>query len=147
RKYDHNPHEDDSPDHHKDQLYNIEFDPEKHHNLIENPNYGPEVKALQKELARLRKTTGLTPQPTRCPSMKASRRNCRIRKSGEPESKCLPHICPRPFRWRRWPIRRWFPEDCDITGWVQLEITARVSYQQRGVAGSHLRQRLLHCRG
>ena len=66
-KYIHYPHGDGSPDHHKAELYNIEFDPEEHHNLIDNPKYVPEVKALQKELARLMKTTGLTPQTDKMP--------------------------------------------------------------------------------
>ena len=35
--------------------------------MIDNPKYVPEVKALQKELARLRKTTGLTPQTDKMP--------------------------------------------------------------------------------
>jgi len=66
-KYIHYPHGDGGPDRHKPELHNIEFDPEELHNLIDNPKYVPEVKALQKELARLMKTTGLTPQTDKMP--------------------------------------------------------------------------------
>ncbi len=66
-KYIHYPHGDGGPDRHKAELYNVEFDPEEHHNLIDNPKYAGQVKALQKELGRLTKQTGLTPATDKMP--------------------------------------------------------------------------------
>ena len=48
-KYTHYPHGDGGPDRHKAELYNIEFDPEERHNLIDNPKYGGVVKQMQAE--------------------------------------------------------------------------------------------------
>jgi N-acetylglucosamine-6-sulfatase len=59
-KYIHYPHGDGKPDRHKAELYNLEFDPEERHNLIDNPKYSRVVKELQKELARQMKAVGLT---------------------------------------------------------------------------------------
>ena len=59
-KYTHYPHGDGQPDRHLAELYNIEFDPEERHNLIQNAKYAPVVKQLQGDLARLMKATGLT---------------------------------------------------------------------------------------
>jgi N-acetylglucosamine-6-sulfatase len=59
-KYMHYPHGDGRPDRHMAELYNIEFDPEERHNLIENPKYASVLKDLRRELERLMKATGLT---------------------------------------------------------------------------------------
>ena len=66
-KYIHYPHGDGKADRHKAELYNIEFDPGELHNLIENPKYTSELKALQKELQKLMKATGLTPETDKMP--------------------------------------------------------------------------------
>jgi arylsulfatase A-like enzyme len=66
-KYMHYPHGDGTPDRHKAELYNIEFDPDERYNLIDKPKYSPVVKDLQKELARLMKATGLTPETDKMP--------------------------------------------------------------------------------
>ena len=66
-KYIHYPHGDGKPDRHKAELYNIEFDPDERHNLIDNPKYGSAAKDLQKELARRMKATGLTPETDKMP--------------------------------------------------------------------------------
>jgi N-acetylglucosamine-6-sulfatase len=66
-KYIRYPHGDGSPDRHKAELYNIEFDREERYNLIDNPKYARVVKELQKELARLMKATGLTPETDKMP--------------------------------------------------------------------------------
>jgi arylsulfatase A-like enzyme len=66
-KYVHYPHGDGRPDRHKAELYNIEFDPEERHNLIDRPKYAPVVKELQGELASLMQHTGLTPQTDKMP--------------------------------------------------------------------------------
>lgn len=66
-KYMHYPHGDGKPDRHKAELYNIEFDPEERHNLIDRPKYAPIVAELKRELARLMKETGLTPETDRMP--------------------------------------------------------------------------------
>jgi N-acetylglucosamine-6-sulfatase len=59
-KYIHYPHGGVKPDRHKAELYNMEFDPDERHNLIDNPKYAAKVQELQKELDRLMKATGLT---------------------------------------------------------------------------------------
>ncbi len=59
-KYIHYPHGDGKPDRHKAELYNIEFDPEERHNLIDNPKYTTEWKRMMGELGRVMKETGLT---------------------------------------------------------------------------------------
>jgi N-acetylglucosamine-6-sulfatase len=66
-KYIHYPHGDGTPDRHKAELYNIEFDPGELHNLIDNPRYQSELKVLQQELTRLLKATGLTPETDKMP--------------------------------------------------------------------------------
>lgn len=60
-KYVHYPHGDGSPDRHKAELYNIEFDPEERHNLIDRPKYADVVRDLKAELVELMAATGLTP--------------------------------------------------------------------------------------
>ncbi len=66
-KYVHYPHGDGGPDRHMAELYNIEFDPEERHNLINNPKYANVVKELQAELTRLMLETGLTPDTDKMP--------------------------------------------------------------------------------
>src|ERR1044071_2008825 len=66
-KYIHYPHGDGSPDRHKAELYNIEFDPEELHNLIDNPKHASHLKNLQQELTRLMLATGLSPQNDKMP--------------------------------------------------------------------------------
>jgi arylsulfatase A-like enzyme len=66
-KYVHYPHGDGRPDRHKAELYNIEFDPDERHNLIDRPKYAPVVKDLQGELASLMRQTGLTPEVDKMP--------------------------------------------------------------------------------
>jgi N-acetylglucosamine-6-sulfatase len=66
-KYIRYPHGDGSPDRHKAELYNIEFDREERYNLIDHPKYARVVKELQKELAHLMKATGLTPETDKMP--------------------------------------------------------------------------------
>ena len=66
-KYVHYPHGDGGPDRHKAELYNIEFDPEELHNLIDNPKYAPVVAKLKAELARLMANTGLRPASDKMP--------------------------------------------------------------------------------
>lgn len=60
-KYIHYPPGDGSPDRHKAELYNIEFDPEERRNLIDNPKYAEVLAGLKRELARRMEETGLTP--------------------------------------------------------------------------------------
>ncbi|MEY3172530.1 MAG: hypothetical protein RLZZ436_443 [Planctomycetota bacterium] len=66
-KYSHSPHGDGSPDRHRAELYNIEFDPEERHNLIDRPKYQPVVQQLQRELERVMAEVGLTPASDRMP--------------------------------------------------------------------------------
>jgi N-acetylglucosamine-6-sulfatase len=66
-KYSHSPHGDGSPDKHKAELYNIEFDPEERHNLIDNPKYAHVVKEMQAELLKVMKEAGLTPETDKMP--------------------------------------------------------------------------------
>jgi arylsulfatase A-like enzyme len=60
-KYVHYPPGDGTPDSHLAELYNLKNDPEERHNLINDPRQAAKLKGLQKELARLLKTTGALP--------------------------------------------------------------------------------------
>lgn len=66
-KYIHYPHGDGGSDRHLAELYNIEFDPEERHNLIDNPKYATVLQQLQAELARRMQETGLTAETDRMP--------------------------------------------------------------------------------
>jgi N-acetylglucosamine-6-sulfatase len=66
-KYSHSPHGDGSPDRHLAELYNVEFDPEERHNLIDRPKYQPVVRQMQAELLRVMAEVGLTPETDRMP--------------------------------------------------------------------------------
>ncbi|MGV2337547.1 MAG UNVERIFIED_CONTAM: DUF4976 domain-containing protein [Planctomycetaceae bacterium] len=66
-KYSHSPHGDGGPDRHQAELYNIEFDPEERHNLIDRPKYQPVVQQLQRELERVMAEVGLTLASDRMP--------------------------------------------------------------------------------
>lgn len=66
-KYSHSPHGDGGPDRHKAELYNIEFDPEERHNLIDRPKYAGVVKEMKAELLKTMSQVGLTPQTDRMP--------------------------------------------------------------------------------
>lgn len=67
RKYIRYPHGDGSPDRHMAELYDVQNDPDEHHNLINNPRYSAEVPQLRAELARLMAATGLTAANDRMP--------------------------------------------------------------------------------
>jgi N-acetylglucosamine-6-sulfatase len=58
-KYMHYPHGDGSPDRHLAELYDLEHDPQERHNLIDDPAQAGRLRALQAELARLARATGL----------------------------------------------------------------------------------------
>ena len=60
-KYMHYPPGDGSPDRHLAELYDLKNDPEERHNLSHDRRYAGKVRELQKELARLLKTTGALP--------------------------------------------------------------------------------------
>lgn len=66
-KYVHYPHGDGSADRYKAELYNVEFDPEERHNLIDNPKYSGVVEELKKEMAARMRETGLTPEKDHMP--------------------------------------------------------------------------------
>jgi N-acetylglucosamine-6-sulfatase len=66
-KYTRYPHGDGSPDRHMAELYNIEFDPEERHNLIDKPQYAKVVKRLRSELADLMEDLGLTEETDAMP--------------------------------------------------------------------------------
>ncbi|MBI5690307.1 MAG: sulfatase [Verrucomicrobia bacterium] len=66
-KYSRAPHGDGGPDRHRAELYNIEFDPEERHNLIDRPKYAGVVREMQAELARVMREVGLTPETDRMP--------------------------------------------------------------------------------
>ena len=66
-KYIHYPHGDGKPDRHMAELYNIEFDPEENHNLIDNPKYASIVKQMQAELVRLMRQANIDPQSDKMP--------------------------------------------------------------------------------
>lgn len=61
-KYVHYPHGDGSADRHMAELYNIEFDPEERHNLINHPKYAPVVEEMKHELIKIMADAGLTPE-------------------------------------------------------------------------------------
>jgi N-acetylglucosamine-6-sulfatase len=61
-KYSRSPHGDGSPDRHTAELYNVEFDPEERHNLVDNPKYAGVVKEMRRELVRAMKAVGLDPE-------------------------------------------------------------------------------------
>ncbi len=58
-KYTRYPHGDGSVDRHMAELYNIEFDPEERHNLIDHPKYAGVLHDMQAELSRVMQETGL----------------------------------------------------------------------------------------
>lgn len=60
-KYVRYPHGDGSPDRHLAELYDLKQDPEERHNLVNDPRQVRQLKARQKELARLLKHTGALP--------------------------------------------------------------------------------------
>ena len=66
-KYTRSPHGNGGPDRHPAELYNVEFDPEERHNLAANPKYAGVVKAMQRELLRVMKQVGLTPENDQMP--------------------------------------------------------------------------------
>jgi N-acetylglucosamine-6-sulfatase len=66
-KYIHYPHGDGKPDRHLAELYNIEFDPEERHNLINNPKYTGVIAELKAELGRLMAEAGLSDATDRMP--------------------------------------------------------------------------------
>ncbi len=66
-KYIHYPHGDGTPDRHLAELYNLEFDPEERHNLIQNPKYAGVVRQLRRELGQLMKAASLTPATDKMP--------------------------------------------------------------------------------
>lgn len=66
-KYSHSPHGDGSPDRHKAELYNIEFDPEERYNLIDRPKYADVVQKMQAELQRVMADVGLTKENDQMP--------------------------------------------------------------------------------
>lgn len=66
-KYSHSPHGDGSPDRHKAELYNIEFDPEERHNLIDRPKYADVVRKMQTELNRVMADVGLNAENDKMP--------------------------------------------------------------------------------
>ncbi len=66
-KYSRSPHGDGSPDRHMAELYNIEFDPEERHNLIDRPKYAAVVAEMQKELKRAMAEVGLTEETDKMP--------------------------------------------------------------------------------
>lgn len=66
-KFTRSPHGDGGPDRHPAELYNIEFDPEERHNLAANPKYAGVVKDMRRELLRVMKQVGLTPENDQMP--------------------------------------------------------------------------------
>ena len=66
-KYSRSPHGDGGPDRHQAELYNIEFDPEERRNLIDHPRYAGVVAELQRELLKVMREVGLTPENDRMP--------------------------------------------------------------------------------
>ncbi len=66
-KYIHYPHGDGSPDRHLAELYDMQADPEERKNLINDPGQSQQVVALQSELDRLMRATGLTPETDKMP--------------------------------------------------------------------------------
>ena len=66
-KYSRSPHGDGGPDRHQAELYNIEFDPEERHNLIDHPRYAGVVAEMQRELLKVMREVGLAPENDRMP--------------------------------------------------------------------------------
>jgi N-acetylglucosamine-6-sulfatase len=66
-KYSRSPHGDGSPDRHLPELYNIEFDPEERHNLAMIPKYASVLQQMQRELERVMRDVGLTPETDKMP--------------------------------------------------------------------------------
>ena len=66
-KYIHYPHGDGGADRHLAELYHLTSDPEELHNLINDPGCAKRVQQLERELVRLMKSTGLTPQTDKMP--------------------------------------------------------------------------------
>jgi N-acetylglucosamine-6-sulfatase len=66
-KYSHSPHGDGSPDRHKAELYNIEFDPDERYNLVDNPKYADVLSRMKGELAAVMRQVGLTAQNDKMP--------------------------------------------------------------------------------
>ncbi len=66
-KYSRSPHGDGGTDRHKAELYNIEFDPEERRNLIDHPRYASVVAEMQRELLKVMREVGLTPETDRMP--------------------------------------------------------------------------------
>lgn len=66
-KYTRYPHGDGSPDRHRAELYNIEFDPEERHNLAEHPKYAGVVRDMQHELTNALLAVQLTPETDKMP--------------------------------------------------------------------------------
>ena len=66
-KYSRSPHGDGGPDRHQAELYNIEFDPEERRNLIDHPRYAGVVAEMQRELLKVMREVGLTPENDRMP--------------------------------------------------------------------------------
>jgi arylsulfatase A-like enzyme len=58
-KYSRSPHGDGGPDIHMAELYNIEFDPEERHNLIQNPKYAHVLSDMKNELDKVLADVGL----------------------------------------------------------------------------------------
>lgn len=66
-KYTRFPHGDGTPDRHRPELYNIEFDPEERYNLAAQPKYAPVLRRMQRELTRAMNAAGLSPNNDRMP--------------------------------------------------------------------------------
>ena len=66
-KYSRSPHGDGGPDRHQAELYKIEFDPEERRNLIDHPRYAGVVAEMQRELLKVMREVGLTPENDRMP--------------------------------------------------------------------------------
>jgi len=66
-KYSRSPHGDGGPDRHQAELYNIEFDPEERRNLVDHPRYAGVVAEMQRELLKVMREVGLTPENDRMP--------------------------------------------------------------------------------
>lgn len=66
-KYTRFPHGDGTPDRHRPELYNIEFDPEERYNLAAQPKYAPVLRRMQRELTRAMNAVGLSPNNDRMP--------------------------------------------------------------------------------
>jgi N-acetylglucosamine-6-sulfatase len=49
------------------ELYNIEFDPEERHNLIDNPKYADVTQSMRQELVKVMAEVGLTAENDKMP--------------------------------------------------------------------------------